>query len=108
MAVTYKYTNYLLRNWNKFTRRMDGTTRPHLKALYAGLKELDPMEYKILHQKYLSSSSVASDKELAKFHNVTPTQMASRVTKARTKLQGIIIKQAKEQDNDKQNHEGII
>lgn len=101
MAVTYKYTNYLLRNWNKFTQHMDETTRPHLKALYAGLKELDPMEYKILHQKYLSGSSVASEEELAKFHNVTPAHMASRVKNARTKLQGIIIEQAKENDNDK-------
>ena len=101
MAVTYKYTNFLLRNWNKFTQHMDGTARQYLKTLYAGLKELDPMEYKILHQKYLTGSSVASDEELAKFHNVTPAQMAKRVTNARTKLQGIIIEQAKENDNDK-------
>ena len=104
--VTYKYINSLLRNWKKSTQHIDETTKPHLKTLYAGLKELDPAEYKILHQKFLTGDNIASNAELAEYHNLTTRQMEGEVSKARARLQNIIIEQSKENDNDKQNNAG--
>lgn len=106
-VVTYKYISFLLRNWRKFTQNMTDQNKPHLKALYAGLKELEPDEQKLLHYKYLSSNKVLNHKELAPVYNLTPSQIAGRVNKAKGSLENIIIKQAKEHDNDKQNNADI-
>ena len=96
--VTYKYINSLLRNWKKSTQHIDEKTKPHLKILYAGLKELDPIEYKILHQKFLTGDNIASNAELAEYHDLTPSQMVGKVSKAKARLQNIMIKQSKENE----------